>query len=67
MQQQTVCANCAIVIHWRPTIVDGRTYCCPGCAQGGPCECDYENLPRPGEINALVHHVRDPAQPEERD
>ena len=54
MRQQLVCANCKIVIHWQPTIVDGVSYCCPGCAQGGPCECDYDNLPQPEDTNPIV-------------
>jgi hypothetical protein len=45
MHPSLVCANCGITIDWQPTIVDGKVYCCPGCAQGGPCECDYDNLP----------------------
>ena len=49
-----ICANCGIAIDWQPTIVDGRTYCCLGCAEGGPCTCDYSNLPRIGESRALV-------------
>ena len=49
------CANCGIVIHWQPTLVDDRAYCCPGCADGGPCACDYDNLPQPGTIQHLVH------------
>ena len=52
-----ICANCGIEIHWQPTIVDGRTYCCPGCAQGGPCTCDYSNLPRIGESRAIIRHT----------
>ena len=54
MHQQLVCANCKIVIRWQPTIVDGLSYCCPGCAAGGPCECDYDNLPRSGSTNPIV-------------
>jgi hypothetical protein len=49
-----ICENCGIEIRWQPTVVDGHTFCCTGCAQGGPCECDYDNLPRLHEINALV-------------
>lgn len=52
-----VCANCGIEIHWQPTIVDGQAYCCLGCALGGPCSCDYSNLPRIGELRALVCHT----------
>jgi len=54
MHVRPICANCGIVIHWQPTIVDLKMYCCPGCAQGGPCECDYDNLPQPGVVKALV-------------
>ena len=59
------CANCGIVIHWQPTLVDDKTYCCPGCAEGGPCACDYDNLPQPGSIQPMVHHsvYGSPAQP----
>ena len=39
------CATCDIEIHWQPTVVDGREYCCLGCSRGGPCTCDYANLP----------------------
>ncbi|HEU5367598.1 MAG TPA: hypothetical protein VFU69_04005, partial [Ktedonobacterales bacterium] len=35
------CANCDIEIAWAPTISGSLAYCCPGCAQGGPCSCDY--------------------------
>jgi hypothetical protein len=48
------CRSCGIVIRWQPTIVEDKTYCCIGCAQGGPCVCDYDNLPRADEVNALV-------------
>lgn len=63
VMHQTRCENCGIVIRWQPTIVESRTYCCPGCAQGGPCECDYDNLPQPDEVNALVlRTIPDPKQ-----
>ncbi len=39
------CANCDIDILWTPTIVQGKAYCCTGCAAGGPCNCDYSQLP----------------------
>jgi len=48
-----ICSNCGIPISWQPTVVDGRTYCCLGCARGGPCTCDYSNLPRRGEYRAI--------------
>ena len=49
-----VCANCGIEIDWQPTVLDGRMYCCLGCSLGGPCSCDYSNLPRVGELRAIV-------------
>jgi hypothetical protein len=55
MDRAKVCANCGIAIQWQPTIVVGKTYCCLGCAHGGPCECDYDNLPLPGAVNPIVH------------
>src|SRR6266571_2188817 len=40
--QQTIrCANCDIDFLWAPIIVQGKAYCCTGCAAGGPCNCDY--------------------------
>lgn len=36
------CANCGVEIPWRPAVHHGRTYCCGGCAQGGPCYCSYD-------------------------
>jgi hypothetical protein len=36
------CANCGVGIPWRPTLHRDKTYCCGGCAQGGPCYCSYD-------------------------
>lgn len=36
------CANCGVDIPWRPAVYQGQTYCCGGCAQGGPCYCSYD-------------------------
>ena len=62
MHQQTVCTTCGIVVRWQPTIVESRTYCCLGCAEGGPCECDYDNLPQHGVTNPLVIQAPDSRQ-----
>jgi hypothetical protein len=67
MDQQVVCANCGIVIRWQRTIVDGKSYCCWGCAQGGPCECDYDNLPPPGTTNPLVRQTDEAQKEKERE
>jgi hypothetical protein len=65
MSEQPVCSNCGITIRWQPTIVDGKAYCCLGCAQGGPCQCDYDNLPRHGSVQAMVRQTP-PQASEER-
>lgn len=54
---QLLCANCGIEIRWQPTIVDRKTYCCWGCSQGGPCTCDYSNLPLSTDRVALACHI----------
>ena len=33
------CANCKMPIEEGATLRDGKTYCCDGCADGGPCLC----------------------------
>jgi hypothetical protein len=57
MNEEIVCANCGIVIRWQATIVDGVRYCCLGCAAGGPCECDYDNLPQVDGSNPIVRRA----------
>jgi hypothetical protein len=53
---QLKCANCEIAVHWLPMLVDGKPYCCAGCADGGPCTCDYSRLPGVRERYAIVLH-----------
>jgi hypothetical protein len=48
------CGTCGITIRWQPTIVGSKTFCCIGCAYGGPCVCDYERLPNPDDRTSLV-------------
>ena len=36
------CASCDGVISGRPVYFMDETYCCLGCAEGGPCFCTYE-------------------------
>ena len=36
------CASCEAAIPGRPFLRMGDAYCCVGCADGGPCVCDYE-------------------------
>jgi hypothetical protein len=56
-QQHTPrCANCDIDILWPPTVVKGKTYCCTGCAAGGPCNCDYSQY-RSVTIAGIIHYT----------
>ena len=54
-QQMLRCANCDIEILWPPTVMHGKTYCCTGCAAGGPCNCDYSQY-RSVNIAGVIHY-----------
>lgn len=56
MRQPPRCANCDIEILWPATVVDGKTFCCTGCAAGGPCSCDY-SLYRSVNISGVIHYI----------
>ncbi len=47
------CANCEADFAWLPLVHHGLSFCCPGCAVGGPCSCSYEEHPRPAVSGAL--------------
>jgi len=55
-RQPPRCANCDIEILWPPTVVEGKTFCCTGCAAGGPCSCDY-SLYRSVNISGVIHYI----------
>jgi hypothetical protein len=55
-QQPLRCANCDIEILWPPTVVQGKTYCCTGCAAGGPCNCDYSQYSSVN-IAGVIHYL----------
>jgi len=55
-KQPPRCANCDIDILWQPTVVEGKTFCCTGCAAGGPCSCDY-SLYRSANIAGTIHYL----------
>lgn len=52
------CANCDIEILWPPVVVGGKTYCCAGCAAGGPCSCDYSQY-HSVNIAGVIHYQED--------
>jgi len=54
-QGQMRCANCDIDILWPPIIVQGKIYCCTGCAAGGPCSCDYSQY-RSVNVSGIIHY-----------
>ncbi len=53
--RQLRCASCDIEILWPPVIVQGKTYCCTGCARGGPCSCDYSQY-HSVTISGVIHY-----------
>ena len=55
-RQPARCANCDIDILWPPTVAQGKTYCCTGCAAGGPCNCDY-SLYRSTSISGVIYYL----------
>ena len=52
------CACCDIELTGSPLMVDGKPFCCAGCAGGGPCICTYEGdqgrYPRNGHHDPLL-------------
>jgi hypothetical protein len=38
-----VCTTCELEIVGQATVRGGRSFCCAGCAIGGPCICSYES------------------------
>jgi 6-pyruvoyl-tetrahydropterin synthase len=42
-QSAILCNNCFDTIEGSGVLADGKTYCCTGCAQGGPCICSYSS------------------------
>ncbi len=49
------CTSCDIEILWPPVVVQGKAYCCTGCAAGGPCSCDYSQY-RSITISGVIHY-----------
>lgn len=62
VQKPPRCANCDIDILWPPTVVQEKTFCCIGCASGGPCCCDYSQY-RSMNISGVIHYGLDEEAP----
>lgn len=41
MDEPKKCASCDMEVSSPSVYEEGEIYCCPGCAQGGPCVCSY--------------------------
>lgn len=52
------CANCDIDILWEPVYRKGIAFCCTGCADGGPCSCDYSQY-HAVNIAGVIHYRPD--------
>jgi hypothetical protein len=55
-QKPVHCMNCDIEILWSPVVVQGKTFCCTGCAADGPCNCDYSDY-RSVNISGVIHYL----------
>jgi hypothetical protein len=44
LREMPICANCELEVPWTPVQRGGNTFCCAGCALGGPCSCSYDNF-----------------------
>lgn len=47
----STCATCFEEFEWEPVEAEGKVFCCPGCAGGGPCDGTRGPVPgkRPAE------------------
>jgi hypothetical protein len=50
------CASCDIELSEEPIVLDRESFCCEGCAYGGPCVCTYQRdhgrYPRNGHTDS---------------
>src|ERR1051326_5516238 len=42
-REVVVCATCELDVPWTPIRRGVLSYCCEGCAAGGPCCCSYDD------------------------
>jgi hypothetical protein len=42
-REPSLCATCELEVPWTPVQRGSQTFCCAGCAAGGPCTCSYDN------------------------
>lgn len=59
MTSPFTCASCESTFDWPPLFYRNATFCCAGCAAGGPCSCSYDRHDadaRNGEHVPMVAH-----------
>jgi hypothetical protein len=57
------CTSCEARITGRPVYRMDEAHCCAGCAEGGPCVCNYEADLADDGVNNLGLMVPVPAEP----
>ena len=55
------CASCEIRLTGWPIYRGDEAFCCPGCADGGPCVCTYESDGADDGVDGLGLPFRLPA------
>lgn len=56
------CDNCGFPIRGLPARIGARVYCCLDCAEGGPCNCKYTDLPQVTELQWPARSLRPDSQ-----
>lgn len=55
------CDSCDIELPGSHLVVQGKPFCCSGCADGGPCVCSYEKEdgrpPRNGHTDPIISQI----------
>ena len=59
LKRQIKCSNCSYDLEQTTLVVDGKSYCCSGCVQGGPCICSYRQSPEQAVSSGQDHTPQD--------
>ena len=57
------CATCELEINWPPIERGHDSFCCDGCAAGGPCTCTYDEVTDPEVVMSVQLSSRTIAVP----
>jgi hypothetical protein len=58
-REMSICATCELEVPWTPLQRGGKTFCCAGCAAGGPCTCSYDNFDPESSSVSIAHATLD--------